>query len=173
MEVRIIDTMEFEVTDTKPNVVELLKEEIHETQNWDEGTCDHTLQLSQEDAWRLMKLSAAEAGNQNAFGQYLVMRVVLNRLNSEDYPDSIEKIISQRGKKNGKWVYQFQTYGTGAYEKAVPNVDGHLALAILEKNEAPDTEIIAFEANWNDQSLLRYYELAYVYKGHTFYRNKK
>jgi hypothetical protein len=32
--------------------------------------------------------------------------------------------------------------------------------------------MIAFEATWNEQSLLRYYDILFTHEGHTFYKEK-
>jgi len=124
-----------------------------------------SLEFSYEDAQRLMKIAQAEGGTEGVIGQYLVMRVVINRVESESFPDSIQEVITEPS--------QFQSYSNGSYQKAEISTDSHLALAMLEANRGNDTEIIAFEANWNNQSLLRYFDMAYIYKGHTFYQIKK
>lgn len=155
----IIDTVEIE-----PDPVTLLKKEIRYTRHRDEDCCDNTLQLSQEDAVRLMKLSQAEAGTEGVFGQYLVMRVVINRVNDPAFPNTIEEVISQR--------HQFETYRNGNYQKSEPTVDSHLALALLEKNVGDDESIVAFETTANGHSLLRWFDMGYTYQNHNFYTKK-
>ena len=123
------------------------------------------IEFSYEDAQRLMKVAQAEGGTEGVIGQYLIMRVVVNRVKSDQFPDSIQEVITQPS--------QFESYSNGTYQKADISTDSHMALAMLEANREADTEIIAFEANWNNQSLLRYFDMAYVYKGHTFYQIKK
>ena len=51
----------------------------------------------------------AEAGNQGLEGKRLVADVILNRVDDEDFPDTIEGVITQ--------PYQFTTYWNGAMEK--------------------------------------------------------
>lgn len=148
---------------TYPSAVDLIKAEIHATQ-WNDRGEDTTLQVSQEDAVRLMKLAYAEGATEGVQGQYLIMRVVMNRVASDEYPNTIKEVIEQPS--------QFETWENGKYQKAEPSVDSHLALAQLEKNSGDYPEIIAFEATWNNSSLLRYYDVAFTYKGHTFYKKK-
>lgn len=150
-----------ETVEVKPDVVNLLREEVRYTAHWDEDVSDNTLQISQDDAVRLMKISESEAGTEGVHGRYLVMRVIINRLYSDEYPDTIEEIITQ--------PHQFESYQNGSYDTAEPTVEAHLALAELEKNLDPDEDIIAFEAIWNKNSLLRYFDAAYDYMGHQFY----
>lgn len=150
-----------ETVEVKPDVVSLLREEVRYTAHWDEDVSDNTLQISQDDAVRLMKISESEAGTEGVHGRYLVMRVIINRLYSDEYPDTIKEIITQ--------PHQFESYQNGSYDTAEPTVEAHLALAELEKNLDPDDDIIAFEAIWNKNSLLRYFDAAYDYMGHQFY----
>lgn len=98
-----------------------LKNLIRYTQHWNEECSDETIQISYEDAQRLMKIAFAEAGSQGVEGQLRVMQVVWNRVQSPEYPDTIEKVISQ--------PFQFETFTNGMYEDAEPNTDSHLALA--------------------------------------------
>jgi len=147
--------------ESEPDVIDLLKEKVRFTKNWDEGCRDTTLQISQEEATALMKIATAEAENQGVDGMLKVMEVVINRVNSPDYPNTIEGVIMQ--------PHQFQPVEQGKYFTTEPSIESHLALAKLEMNIDPDTEIIAFEAAANEKSLEKYYAYAYTHKGHDFY----
>ena len=126
---------------------------------------DHKcIEVSYDDAQRLMKIAAAEAGDQGTEGQLLIMRVVWNRVKSPNFPDTIEGVLSQRS--------QFETYRNGMYKNAEPNVDSHLALAEFEKNLNADTEVIGFETVSNQGALLEYFDYAYTLGNHDFYREK-
>lgn len=152
-------------SNTTVDVVQLLKDEIHETKHWDENTSDSTLDLTQEDAWRLMKIAQAEAGTEGMKGQLLVMTVVINRLCSSDFPNTIAEVISQES--------QFETYWNGMYTITEPTVDSHLALAQLESNKDLDKTIIGFETVTNGDALLKYFDYKFTYKNHNFYTLKK
>lgn len=122
------------------------------------------IEVSYEDAQMLMKIAQAEAGNQGIKGMASVMRVVLNRVSSEDYPDTIEEVIKQ--------PYQFESYANGMFENAEPSTDCHLALAQVERGLSADKEIIGFETVKNGESLKRYFDYAYTIKDHNFYVEK-
>jgi LysM repeat protein len=54
-------------------------------------------------------------------GAVAVAAVVLNRVRSAKFPDTITKVVSQRGydKKRQKWVYQFSGYNDARYRAPV------------------------------------------------------
>lgn len=58
--------------------------------------------VSEEDAELLTKTVYLEAGNQDLTGKRLVVSVILNRVDSDDFPDDIKGVLSQDG--------QFQTF---------------------------------------------------------------
>lgn len=60
----------------------------------------------------------AEAGNQGLYGKKLVVDVVLNRVDSTDFPDNITDVILQCG-SNG--VYQFSVVGNGSIWTVEPS----------------------------------------------------
>ena len=73
----------------------------------------------------LAQLVEAEAGNQCFEGKCLVVDVVLNRVESEEFPDTIEEVIFQDGQfsvahngrlENAGWHMQESDYTAVAYE---------------------------------------------------------
>lgn len=121
-------------------------------------------EVSYEDAQMLMKIAQAEAGNQGIEGMAAVMRVVLNRVESNTFPDTVKLVIEQPN--------QFESYSNGSYKKAVPSLECHLALAELERGNSTDKEIIGFETTANGSSLERYFEYTYTINDHNFYVEK-
>jgi N-acetylmuramoyl-L-alanine amidase len=122
-----------------------------------------TIEIAYEDAQALMKVAQAEAGNQGIDGMALVMQTVLNRVESDDYPDTVYDVIAQKG--------QFATYKNGAYSKAVPSADCHLALAEVEKGTFSNQTVIAFEVT-GSRSLEKYFSYAFTLGDHDFYTEK-
>lgn len=158
-EVEIVETLSYD------DVISALKDEIHETRNWEENCYDDTLQISYEDAQVLLRIAASEAADQGTLGMFYVMQTVMNRVASPDYPDSVAEVVFQD--------YQFQPVQNGTYYTVEIPAEAHEALAMLESNKQPNSEIVAFEATWNDQSLLKYYDILFTHKGHTFYKKKQ
>lgn len=154
-----------ETTPIKPDVVTLLENEITETRNWDVGCHDSTKQFTYDDAQILLRIASAEGANQGIFGMFLIMQTVVNRVASEDFPNSIAEVVFQKS--------QFQAVTDGRYYTVDIPPEAHEALAILESNTQVNSEIVAFEATWNNRSLTRYYDTSFTYLGHTFYTKKE
>ena len=60
------------------------------------------------------QLVEAEAGNQSFDGKCAIVDVLLNRLESPDFPDTMEEVIFQEG--------QFSVIANGAFDKAAWNM---------------------------------------------------
>lgn len=58
----------------------------------------------------IAQLVMAEAGNQDLTGKRYVVDVVLNRVDSDDFPDTVEEVIFQKN--------QFSVIENGAFDKA-------------------------------------------------------
>ena len=85
-------------------------------------------------------LVQAEAGNQDQIGKQLVVDVVLNRVESEDFPDTIHEVIVQR--------HQFSTVWDGAWQRAEKNVTAsdYEAVKAELSGDQLDTRILYFTA---------------------------
>lgn len=115
-----------------------------------------TIEVTQKEADELLRIAWCEAGNQGPDGQLYVMSVIINRVNSPEFPNNIHDVIYQ--------PYQF---ATGGMSNAKPTEETHLALAYLEMgNLIP--EIVAFETTENN-ALDRYFSKAFEYRNHSFY----
>lgn len=91
--------------------------------------------ISDEDMDLLTRTVEAEAGNQSLTGKRLVARVVLNRVDSEIFPDTVEGVLSQDG--------QFQTYKH--LDKVDPTPEDELAVQ-MELETCLNDEIFFFRA---------------------------
>lgn len=68
--------------------------------------------MSEPEIELLAKLVRSEAGNQEMIGKRLVADVVLNRIDSETFPDTVEGVIRQDG--------QFSVIRNGSFDRAEP-----------------------------------------------------
>lgn len=153
-----------ETTPIEPDPVTLAKNEVRFTTNWECETTDNTIEVSYADAQLLMRIAAAEAQDQGVYGMYLVMQTVWNRVQSPLYPDTVWGVISQPS--------QFEPITNGSYYTVEITPEAHEALAMFESNLNANTEIVAFESIYNNDSLTRYYDMSFTYLGHTFYKQK-
>ncbi len=124
-------------------------------------------EFTYEEAQLLLKVAQAEAGNQGTDGMWLVMSVVLNRVNSGRYPDTISEVIYE----NHKGIYQFSTVPNGAIDRADVSSECHEALARIESGDVAP-EIIGFESTKN-KTLDKYFSPAFSYRDHQFYTLKE
>lgn len=69
--------------------------------------------ISVEDYENLLRIVEAEAGGEDETGKLLVANVVLNRVESESFPDTISEVILQKN----KGVAQFSPVGSGRFWK--------------------------------------------------------
>lgn len=130
-----------------------VQSEAHERQ------CPKPIEISKSDADLLMKVASNEALNQGEIGIRLVMSVVLNRVESPDFPDTVKEVIYQPG--------QFYTEDL---ESAEINQDVRMALTEIISGGL-DPQIIAFEKTDND-ALDEYFSQAFTYRAHVFYTGK-
>lgn len=77
-----------------------------------------------------------EAGNQSYAGMMSVGIVVMNRKSSSKFPNSIEKVLKQRGQftpvRTGKWAREMKKYSSGKYKTGVRAKCVKAAKAALE-----------------------------------------
>ena len=128
-----------------PQKIEQLNIE-KETVSTTDSEQDSAEQIEQEE-WLgecelLAALVEAEAGNQDLKGKRLVADVVLNRVESDRFPNTITEVIYQD--------YQFSTVLDGALEKATWNISDDsfeaVRLEAIDCEERLDEDILFFTA---------------------------
>lgn len=89
----------------------------------------------------LAQLIQAEAGNQDEMGKRYVADVVLNRVDSKDFPDTIEDVIFQMN------PVQFSCVIDGNFDKASWTVTEECyTVALEEVEERQNSEILYFSS---------------------------
>lgn len=87
-------------------------------------------------------LVQAEAGNQDELGKRYVADVVFNRVDSDNFPDTIEEVVYQNNPT------QFSVTSNGALEKAGYTITEDVFNIVLEEAEKrTNSEIIYFRTN--------------------------
>ena len=84
-------------------------------------------ELGYNNALMLHKISIAEAGGESIESMAIIMLVILNRVYSENFPNSIEEVIFE--KTDG--VAQFTPTIDGNYDKAQPNEKSYEAMKLV------------------------------------------
>ena len=88
---------------------------------------------NQNDLFWLSRLITAESGNQPLEGQMAVGNVVLNRVRSSRFPNTVEGVIAQKN--------QFTTYNSGRLANRTPNASSVIAAKlVLDGGVVEETE---------------------------------
>lgn len=116
-----------------------------------------------EDAERLMKIAMAEAEGESVEGKALVMLVVLNRVWSDEFPDTIEEVIFQ--------PRQFSvTEPGGRYYTTEPDEGCREALRLVSMGWDESQGALYFESCKSDSWHSRNLEYLFQEGNHRFYR---
>lgn len=115
-----------------------------------------------DEAYMLAKIAMAEAEGEDTKGKALVMLVVLNRVWSNEFPDTIEDVITESR--------QFTSYENGRYDRVEPNEDCYAALELVEQGwdksqGATYFERTSTEETWHNTHLKK----LFTHGNHTFY----
>ena len=114
----------------------------------------------------LISLVHYEAGNQDDIGKRLVVDTVLNRLKSDDFPNTITDVIYQ----NAGGVYQYTVAGTGALDNGTRYCsEEERQLVYNELLDQLDDDVIFFQ-RYNFSS---YGEPMYQHGDHYFSKMKE
>ena len=150
----------------EPQPVQLIAEEPEPVSEYPQFP--YSRDWDAEESYLLARIAMAEAEGENTQSKTLVILTVLNRVMSEDFPDSIHDVIFE--KSNG--VYQFSCIGNGRWNAVEPDADCWEAVSVVQ-NAACDYsggalyfEACADENNWHSRNL----EFLYQSGNIRFYR---
>ena len=119
---------------------------------------------SAEESYLLARIAMAEAEGCNTQTKTLIIMCVLNRVWSDEFPDTIEEVIFQEN--------QFSPIDNGRWDRVEPNEDCYEAVkAVMEakydySGGATYFESCADEDNWHSRNL----EFLYESEGIRFYK---
>lgn len=123
----------------------------------------HSYDWDGEDERMLAKIAMAETEGESVEGKALVILVVLNRVWSDEFPDSIEEVIFQKN--------QFSPVAEGGrYWTTEPDAGCYEALELVMGGWDESQGAFYFESTgrdgWHSQNL----EFLFEFGGHKFYR---
>ena len=108
----------------------------------------HAEQLSQDATEILAKCVESEAGNQGLMGKRFVVDVILNRVDSETFPNDVTSVINQKG--------QFSVVSNGRINRTEPSEETYEAIR-MELEHRTDDQILFFASgNYNKCSVPAY-----------------
>lgn len=122
--------------------------------------------FSDKNAYLLKKIAMAEAEDEDTEGKALVMKVVLNRVTSREFPGSIKKVIYQER--------QFSPIANGRFDRVEPNEDCQKALDMIAENGWDESRgAVYFESKsastWHEDNL----QFLFQHGNHYFYTDRE
>lgn len=156
------------VTDTQQviqqNIEEVVDEsatsQLYETNFHSIMSCD----WDADDSYLLAKIAMAEAEGEDTEGKAYVIMVILNRILSDEFPDTIEDVIFQDN--------QFSPVSNGRFYNIEPNDDCWDALDMIQVDKWDKSQgALYFEScesedNWHSRNL----EYLFTHGKHRFYK---
>lgn len=126
--------------------------------------------LSGEDYENLLRIVEAEASGEDEIGKLLVANVVLNRVESESFPDTVTEVIFQRNKgvtqfspvSNGRfWKVEISEETVSAVDRALAGEDVSQGALYFAARKYADAE----NMRWFDEKL----DYLFTHGGHEFF----
>lgn len=138
-----ISTFE-EITTEEPTTASTIDIEIPTTQS----------RWTEEEQYLLAKIAMAEAEGEDTVGKALVICVILNRVENDEFPDTIHDVIFEN---NGK-VYQFSpVIPGGRWYRVEPNEDCYKALEMVQAGWDESNGALYFTSqkgtSWHSENL--------------------
>ena len=134
--------------------------EVAYIQNGTEIELDAAMPVSLEDFDALCKIVHSEAGSEDIEGQIMIANVVMNRVQSDIFPDDIQEVITQVG--------QFEPVSRGGYFSAQPSKTTREAVMRALNGEDLSQGALYFQKStskiWDD------HEYLFRHGNHSFYR---
>lgn len=126
----------------------------------DEDKEDDSLNVSMEDYLEFSRLVEAEASSEDLYGKTLVANVIVNRIYSDIFPDTLSEVIHDEG--------QFDPVDNGYIDYVEPSHDAKCAAMRALKREDYSDGALYFQKSavekWGDKVFLM------RYGNHSFYK---
>lgn len=132
---------------------------------------ENKIWLSQTDKEVLLRIVEAEATGQDVTGKMLVANVILNRVNSDRFPDTVEEVVFQKtGNK-----YQFSPIRDGRYYKVnISETTEEAVERVLYGEDHSQGALYFMSRRYADKSNVRWFDRSLTwlleYGNHEFYK---
>lgn len=152
----------YEVNTTKPEISkepEITEEPII----YNDDSLIKSRDWDAEDSYLLAKIAMAEAEGEDVEGKAFVILIVLNRVWTDEFPDTIHDVIYQKS--------QFSPIADGRFDRVEPNEECYEALEMVMLGWDKSNGALYFESeksadNWHSRHL----EYLFTHGGHRFYK---
>lgn len=101
---------------------------------------EHETERYYDDLEELAICVEAEAGNQSLLGRRMVVDVILNRVDSPQFPDTIHEVIEQ--------PVQFSTYWDGAMDRVIEPSELTIKAVQMELEHRTHADVLFFTAGY-------------------------
>lgn len=153
-----------EEKENKVENAESIEVEEYSLESSEYPTFTYSKDWDAEDSYLLARIAMAEAEGCNTQTKTLIIMCVLNRVWSDEFPDTIEEVIFQEN--------QFSPIDNGRWDRVEPNEDCYEAVKVVMEAKydysggATYFENCADEDNWHSRNL----EFLYESEGIRFYK---
>lgn len=127
---------------------------------------DPIWRFTDEEEELLARLMMAEAEGEGDIGKSLVLQVVLNRVLSNNFPDTVKEVVFE--KKDG--VCQFQPVYDGRLWEVVPDDVCYEILADIQAETYDNAQGATYFCEKNHNKWHESREYLFTYGNHNFYR---
>ena len=122
--------------------------------------------FTENDRYLLAKIARAEMGTEDIEAKALAILVVLNRVKSDKFPDTVKEVLYQKN--------QFSPIGNGSFDRLEPDEDCYRALELVEDGWDESKGATFFEActigsAWHENNLKKLFKHGVT----TFYKEKE
>ena len=122
--------------------------------------------FTENDRYLLAKIAKAEMGTEDTEAKALAILVVINRVKSDKFPDTIKEVLYQKN--------QFSPIGNGSFDRLEPDEDCYKALELVEDGFDESKGATFFEACpdgsvWHENNLKKLFKHGVT----TFYKEKE
>ena len=128
----------------------------------DNNKAKSKIKLDEDDEYLLAKIAMAEAEGQSTKGKALVMCVVINRVLSNEFPDSVYDVIYDEN--------QFSPISNGRFDRVEPNKDCYKSLDMIKSGWDESNGALYFESckgkSWHSENL----KFLFKVDEHRFYK---
>lgn len=153
-------------------VEEVMQIDILDNIDIDADTVDNkdneVIEINSDERAELAKIIMAEAGGEDIDGKILVGNVILNRVESDEFPDDIISVIRQKNNVSG--VYQFSPVASGIINEMIPSDECYEAIDMILGGYDISNGALYFESyrgeSWHSENLT----FLFRHGGHKFYK---